>query len=122
MHVGDGIVGEDPTAGVGKLRAVDDVAGVVADPVIAAISAHDCRVEVVEPRRQRSLFVSRALRRVQKDRSRLGIRLKVGERPKDDALREQYLQLGRAVVKGLYARAGKDDLELARVIQERLKE
>jgi hypothetical protein len=52
----------------------------------------------------------------------LDIRLKAAAKPKDDPLRERYVQLGRAAVQALYARAGQDDQELARFIQERLKE
>jgi tetratricopeptide (TPR) repeat protein len=52
----------------------------------------------------------------------LDMRLKAGEKSQDDAVRKRYVQLGRAAVQGLYARAGKDDQELARFIQGRLKE
>src|SRR6266436_5774313 len=51
LRVRDRVVAEDPLARRRELRPGHDVAGVVADPVVFAVSADDRGLEVDEPRR-----------------------------------------------------------------------
>ena len=82
MDVRNAVVGQDPPTLVSQVPPVHDIAGVIADPVVAVVAADDGGLQVGKPGWQGITVVALAGPVVEEDRSRFAVGLGRGERPK----------------------------------------